>query len=470
MGLEPIRLRIRPSNVPVCQFQHYRERLDYTQFSFGCQPLFLEFADKMFFRRQTIRMNRLSLIIFCLLLLGCQTPHILSVDPEPTEAVEPTEEPIRPEVLLRTKTVSFVLPDGEEVVSLGTIGFTTDRFGKLTLNHTIADAWIRAFIDTYTIFPKSPVIIRSDSFDTPYEFLPEQNGSMPDREALQSAVYALDPTKEAEPIVVPFTTIPAEQTMEELMRSNTLLATYTTSFQGKKLDRKNRVHNILLAAQKINGIVVAPGETFSMNETIGDRTKANGYLPAGAITNGMSVTEYGGGVCQVSTTLFNAVLMADLEVVERYHHSWPMEYAPVGRDATIATGQKDFRFLNSSSEPMTIFAWVDESERTVSVSLYGKHSEEFDHIEIVSEQLKRLPSKQGERILDASLPAGTIQIERKSRRGRLSVTYQDFYDAEGTLIKRVTAFEDTYPSIGEIAYVSSDIYYGTAETLAQGEN
>lgn len=408
-------------------------------------------------------MIRWILLALCLISLGCHIEHTIEPTPLPTAALSPSPSPVETESALKNRTVSLLLPNGEEVVSLYTLGFRVDRIGRIRMEEPVLKEWAESFAEDYRIDPIEPQAVFVGGKEA-FQLFDGVSGSVPDCEKLIQSVQSLDPCRSGQTIQVEFDEIMPEQDISKLRETHSLLATYTTFFTGTKLDRPNRVHNICLAADRINGCIVEPNEVFSINQAILDRTKQNGYKMAGAITNGISVTEYGGGVCQVSTTLFNAVLMSDLEVVERYHHSWPMEYAPVGRDATIATGLKDFRFRNTTDWPITIEAHVDETERSVTVSLYGKHSEAFDHIEVVSEQIKRLPSKQGETFLDASLAPGTRNIERKSRRGRISVTYLDYYGADGTLLRRETAFEDTYPSIGEIAYVSADLYYGTTET------
>lgn len=400
------------------------------------------------------------ILLLCLLMLACRTPtNAGAFEYSAQSDAAPSKQP-DPEAILKTRTVTLLLHSGRETVSLAVLGYTADG-GTLRRDGAAIRRYAEAVAQAYRTDAANATVTATGSFDEPFAYTEAEPGEMPDAEQLAKLLLAIDPTLANQTVSVPFVAVEPTVTAERLQETHALLSEYTTSFAEKTLRKENRVHNIRLAAERINGVVVAPGETFSMNRTIGDRTKANGYRLAGAITNGMSVTEYGGGVCQVSTTLFNAVLMADLEIVERYHHSWPMTYAPIGRDATIATGMKDFRFRNTSSEPVTILAAVDEKAMTVTVRLYGEHSDAFDHIEIVSEQLSRLPAKAAEHILDENLPPGTKEVEREGRRGRTSVTYLDYYAADGTLLRRETAFEDVYPSIGEIAYLSADLYYGT---------
>ena len=135
-----------------------------------------------------------------------------------------------------------------------------------------------------------------------------------------------------------------------------------------------------------------------------------------------------------------------------------MTYVPIGRDATIATGYKDFKFVNSTEGELIIFAHLDRNAKTVTVQLYGIRSTDFDHIQVTSKRTGYLPAKGTKVLLDESLSPGSRVEERKERRGKTSVTYKEYYDASDQLIKKETAYEDSYPSIEGLVYVSSDIY------------
>lgn len=146
-----------------------------------------------------------------------------------------------------------------------------------------------------------------------------------------------------------------------------LIATYTTDASTSS---SARIHNIRLALAAISGTCLQPGETFSFNDVVGERTKAAGYRPAPAYSGGETVMEYGGGICQVSSTLYAAVREAGLEIVERYPHSKSVSYIPKGMDATVDWENKDFKFANDRGEPIYISGYVDGFEQ-VHVSLYG---------------------------------------------------------------------------------------------------
>lgn len=136
------------------------------------------------------------------------------------------------------------------------------------------------------------------------------------------------------------------------------LASYTTNFDASNT---NRSTNVRLATKAINGKIVKPGKTFSFNGTVGERTAAAGYKPAIIFVGGKQENGLGGGVCQVSSTLFNAVLMSNLKIAERHYHSAKISYVPLGRDATVAYGSKDFKFTNNLNTPIKIVTSYNSS-------------------------------------------------------------------------------------------------------------
>ena len=144
------------------------------------------------------------------------------------------------------------------------------------------------------------------------------------------------------------------------------LSTYTTHTTNVP----NRNTNIQLASNYLSGTLVRPGSTFSFNGTLGYTSSARGYKEAGILINGEPSTALGGGICQVSSTMYNAVLDAGLRVVERHPHSAPVGYVPAGRDATVSYGGPDFKFQNNT--PNDLYLICDYNNRSLTVSLYGK--------------------------------------------------------------------------------------------------
>jgi vancomycin resistance protein YoaR len=147
---------------------------------------------------------------------------------------------------------------------------------------------------------------------------------------------------------------------------------YVTYFNRHNSER---THNISLAAKEINNTVVFPGELFSFNKTVGRRTKEKGYKKAPVIVRGELSEDIGGGICQVSSTLYNAVDLAGVEIVERYHHSKRVPYVPKGRDATVSWYGPDFMFRNSYNQPLLIRSRIYGGQISITI-----HSSEFINV------------------------------------------------------------------------------------------
>lgn len=137
----------------------------------------------------------------------------------------------------------------------------------------------------------------------------------------------------------------------------------TTSFRGSS---SNRVNNIQVAGGRINNMVLLPGQEISVSAAFLPRTAENGYLEAGAYLNGETIQALGGGICQVSSTIYNAVKNAGLTVLERHPHSMPVHYLPLGLDAAISSGAKDLRFRNNYSSPVILQAYTEGKNLTVN--------------------------------------------------------------------------------------------------------
>ena len=163
------------------------------------------------------------------------------------------------------------------------------------------------------------------------------------------------------------------------------LSSYETSLLGKE---KNTLYNIEKSAGEIDGIIVKPGEVISFNRLIGPADKGDGYKESTIIANGQFVSGYGGGVCQVSTTLYNAALLANLEIVERYNHSiygTPTSYVPLGQDAAVFYGYKDLKFKNSTDQQIVIFSEV-KADRLI-ITIWGEKMLDKE-IRVINQDLK----------------------------------------------------------------------------------
>ena len=174
--------------------------------------------------------------------------------------------------------------------------------------------------------------------------------------SLEQATKLLENAQYGDTLRIPFEKLTPAATKESLEGPlfRDVIGEYTTRYSGS--DTNNRNTNLGLACDKINGIILMPGEVFSYNMTLGERTKENGWKPAGSYVNGLTVDTYGGGICQGSTTLYNCVLQADLKLVECWPHGYVSDYVPHGMDASVNWGTADFRFENTTNWPIRIEA------------------------------------------------------------------------------------------------------------------
>ena len=217
-----------------------------------------------------------------------------------------------------------------------------------------------------------------------------------------------------------------------------LLSSFSTSFTSSNA---NRSTNISLCASKINGLVLMPGETFSFNQTVGKRTQAAGFKEATAYLNGKVVQEYGGGICQVSSTLYNAVLYANLEITERINHGYKPTYVKPGLDATVSWGGPDFKFTNNRNYPIKIIC--DTSGKTLRIYIYGLKTDSDYTVELDAQYISTVYAKTIYE-KDSSLPSGTSKVIQNGSNGCKTATYKNLYDANGNLVSSECISRDTY--------------------------
>lgn len=236
---------------------------------------------------------------------------------------------------------------------------------------------------------------------------------------------------------------PAAVTTEQIKEQYTLISEFTTT----STNTENGNHNMALALSKVNGSIVNPGETFSFEEKVGNSTTAqSGFKPANGLLNGILVPMYGGGICQASTTLYGAVLRADMTIVERGCHSVPSSYVPIGQDAAVSYRQLDFQFRNDLSTPIYIAAWMDGT--TLYARVYGTKSTEWDSIEVYSKQTGTLARL--EKItyqVDNSLAKGEMKLVSQGNYGYTAEAWRD-YIKDGEVVKSEAIHSSYYRPTG----------------------
>lgn len=227
-----------------------------------------------------------------------------------------------------------------------------------------------------------------------------------------------------------------------------LLSTFSTNYNA---GNANRTTNLRLAANKINGTVLLPNEEFSYNKVVGERTISAGYKMAATYSNGAVVDGLGGGICQISSTLYDAVVMANLNVTTRRNHQFVTSYLPAGKDATVVWGSQDFKFVNSRKYPIRITATVQNGVATIQV--WGiKEEVEYD-ISIETKKIATIePTTQY--VQDASLPAGQQKVVQAGSNGRKVEAYK-VTKLNGQVISTTLLSRDTYNAMKRIVHVGT---------------
>jgi vancomycin resistance protein YoaR len=217
--------------------------------------------------------------------------------------------------------------------------------------------------------------------------------------------------------------LPLDQAPPKISRADIdsirdVVSQFTTKFNA---GNRNRSSNIRLAASIIDGTVVMPGETFSYNETVGRRTAEKGFKMAGVYKNGKHDVDFGGGICQVSTTLFNAAALADLKIVARSNHSMPVPYVPLGRDATVDYGSLDLKFQNSMSTPIAITSAV--SGGTITFKILGTKLPSGMKVTMETSDHRSWGNKV-QYVTDPNLAPGRTKVVERGSAGRACVTWR----------------------------------------------
>ncbi|MBR3018549.1 MAG: VanW family protein [Clostridia bacterium] len=278
-----------------------------------------------------------------------------------------------------------------------------------------------------------------------FTFTEDRQGAKLDTEDLyQKITNALDRHEYTATIAVSPLPVLPQITKVELMNTFTCVSTFKTQMTSNE----KRNTNLILASRAINGTVLMPGETFSFNQATGQRTAEKGYQSAAAIAGGTTIEEVGGGVCQVSSTLFNAVALADLTIVERSPHAWPSSYVAAGRDATVNWPDLDFKFRNDKNTPVFLVVYCQNGE--CNVEIYGAALEAGTTISLLTNIVSVTdPPDMALYQNNPSLPHGTTQEKIKARTGYDVETYQVFRQ-NGKEIKRQLLCVSHYPMAQQV--------------------
>ena len=277
----------------------------------------------------------------------------------------------------------------------------------------------------------------------PFTVYPEEEGIDFDVEQANTII-----AEEKEEYIIPLKITKPSKTVKDIGTEAfpDLLATFSTKYNA---GNAGRTTNLRLAANKINGTVLLPNEEFSYNAVVGERTISAGYKMAATYSNGAVVDGLGGGICQISSTLYDAVVMANLKITTRRNHQFVTSYVPAGKDATVVWGSQDFKFVNSRKYPVRITATVQGGVATVQV--WGiKEEVEYD-ISIKTKKIATIaPTTQY--VQDPSLASGQQKVVQAGSDGRKVEAYK-VMKLNGQVVSTTLLSRDTYNAMKRIVHV-----------------
>lgn len=325
---------------------------------------------------------------------------------------------------------------------------------ELSFDEKAIQEKIDAFADKVDCDPENATIKAFNSSTGTFTYTEGKNGLKVDRDKLlEQVLTALKENKETK-IEAPVEEIAFEKSESDVAGHIQKLGTFSTYSTNTAAGN----HNMKLALASINGSVVQPGDTFSFNTATGDTTNGSlGYQQAGAIVGGKSTLQYGGGICQASTTLYGAVARSGLEIVTRYNHTWPSTYVDIGQDATVDYPALDFVFRNNTDYPIYISAGMSGTQLTVT--LYGYKPDTWDKISVYSQQTGTIAQPATEYVEDSSLAAGTFELYRQGNAGRTATASRVYYK-DGQVVKTESLPSSTYRALSTI------YHYGPGTNVA----
>jgi vancomycin resistance protein YoaR len=322
-------------------------------------------------------------------------------------------------ILDRLKEISAVKKEGKS--------FET----KLTYDTGILREDIQKIADKLYIEPVDAGIAFHNKEQEMFTFTPEVIGRQISVDEVMAAIKEKTDNWDFTPYEIKAETLNPKYTLEEVKTWTSKLATFETGLSSAA----ERNHNITLSSSSYDGIRIDPGQVFSLNEATGPRGISDGYKNAPVIINGIKlVDEPGGGNCQTSTTLYGAIVRADMEIVERWNHSWPSTYTEVGQDAMVDYPNCDLKFRNPGDSAIFISRII--KDKKLIVEIYGKKSEDFDRIEVVTEVLSKSAAPAEVVVQDPNLYQGVSVVEYKSRPEIKTQSYRVYYK-DGKEVKRV---------------------------------
>ena len=344
---------------------------------------------------------------------------------------------------------NLIITKGKEGIKIDTEQLLTKLKERLN-DITIQNNYIEIPVTTKTPEPIDVDKIHSEIYKEmqnayytkdPFEIHPEVEGVDFNVDEVKAMIAAEDKEEYTVKLTITKPTVTVNDIGTEAFPDK--LGTFTTRYDERDTDRTT---NLKLACKKLNNQVVLAGATFSYNSTLGERTIAAGYKNAKIYSNGQVVDGLGGGICQISSTLYNAVVDANLGIVERRNHQFVTSYVPAGKDATVVYGMTDFKFKNTRKYPIKIVATAQNGIATISI--YGNKEEVEYDVTLEVKQLSTIPVTT-QYVEDSSLPVGTEKVKQAGANGVKTETYL-VKSLNGKVVSREVISRDTYNAMPRI--------------------
>ncbi|HEX9062722.1 MAG TPA: VanW family protein [Clostridia bacterium] len=299
--------------------------------------------------------------------------------------------------------------------------------------------------DYYKKIIQEPANAKTKVTNNKLEIIPHVVGRSIEKAQLESIISEVEKTEDSEkevPVQLKQPKITTQDLKNGLFKDT--LGYMETQFYTDSVNNSNRGVNIRLAVQKINGRILAPGDVFSFNQVVGPRSEEGGYKTAHTYVAGQIVDGIGGGICQVSTTLYNAVLFSDLDVLERSNHQFTVGYVPLGRDAAVSYDDTDLKFKNSTNWPLKVEGWVTDDNQ-ICFSVVGTNENPGKKISLEPKTVKTL-NPDVIYIDDPTMPQGTQDVIQEAMPGYVIDTYKTV-TVNGKVISRDKIHTSTYQAL-----------------------
>ena len=315
--------------------------------------------------------------------------------------------------------------------------------------------WDNATLDAYVQSlaaqadrPAQDAAIQSfDAVNYTFVLSESRSGSRLDAQGLRQGI--IDALKAGGGSVTPVVeTVEPQVTRENVNAEFGMICSAVTNASSSS---SNRLQNIRTAVSMINGYCLRDGETFSFNETVGERTTARGFKKAPAYSGGDVTEEVGGGICQVSTTLFNAAVKADMEIVERHNHSLTVSYVDRGKDAAVNWKSQDLKFTNHSGGDVYICCFVSEDKR-VRFAFFGRFLPNGETITLEGKTTETV-DYETEYVPSAFLIPGERKVIDEGKKGYKAEAYKIRWDAAGNQLSKELLCKSVYKSRNEVIQV-----------------